>query len=158
VKQPGANEKPLPDPEESRREAKRLAEEALKAAQAHRDDPAYSAAVMTAHHVLASLALRDGDHDVAVRHLHDSVKVPASDEIRYATPLSWMKLVNELLKQGERERVAAFLDDFGQLVSTGPEADRFRSDAKAIREGRMPAGYQHAVYRQTAPSPFKPMQ
>ena len=139
-------------------EAKRLAEEAVKMAQPHPGDNTYSRAFMEAHHLLAMVAVKAGDSNTAVRHLQESVNVPASDEIRYATPFSWAQPVNALLKAGERERVAAFLDAFGQLVGTGPEAERLRNDAKAIREGRMPAQYQHVTYRETAPSPFKPMR
>ena len=140
------------------KEGKRLAEEALNAAQSHGNDPSYAATVMEAQHLLASIALDAGDREAAVRHLQASVKVPASDEIKYMTPLSWMKPVNALLKAGERERVADFLDAFGQLIGTGSEAERLRNDAKAIREGRMPVSYQHTIYRETAPSPFKPMR
>ena len=139
-------------------EGKRLAEEALQAAQPHANDPSYAVAIMEARHLLASIGAGEGDHDAAVRHLQESVKVPASDEIKYLTPITWMKPVNELLKAGERDRVADFLDAFGQLVGTGAEGDRFRNDAKAIREGRMPSAYQHAMYRETTPSPFKPRQ
>ena len=71
---------------QQRDEAKARAEEVLKIAAAHPQDPAYSAAVMTAHHVLATAALRDGDRERAVHHLRESVKVPASEQIQYAPP------------------------------------------------------------------------
>jgi hypothetical protein len=106
----------------------------------HPNDPAYSAAVMTAHHVLAALALRDGDRELAVRHLQDSVKVPTSEQIQYAPPMSWLRPVNRLLKLGERERVADFLEKSASL--TVVERERLLNDAKAIREGRMTSSYQ----------------
>jgi hypothetical protein len=128
----------------------------LEMAKAHSGDPAYSAAIMIAHQVLSALALRDGDRERAIQHLVESVKVPASDEIRYAPRYAWNRPVNRLLRDGERERVAQFFDALAQL--TVRDRQRFIDDAKAIREGRMPVAYQHMVYRETAPSPFKPIR
>ena len=131
---------------QQRDEAKAQAEETLRMAAAHPQDPAYSAAVMTAHHVLATVALRDGDRERAVHHLQESVKVPASEQIRYAPPSSWGRPVNALLKAGERERVVEFLEAFARL--TIRDRDRLLEDARAIREGRMPISYQYMVARE----------
>jgi beta-lactamase regulating signal transducer with metallopeptidase domain len=132
--------------QQQRDEATARAEEALKVAAAHAQDPAYSAAVMTAHHVLAIDALRDGDRERAVHHMRESVKVPTSERIQYAPPFSWSRPVNRLLKAGEREAVVEFLEAFAQL--TIRDRDRLLQDAKAIREGRMPSSYQHMVARE----------
>jgi hypothetical protein len=129
-----------------RDEATARAEEVLKVAATHAQDPAYSAAVMIAHHVLATAALRDGDRERAVHHLRESVKVPTSEQIQYAPPFSWMRPVNRLLKEGEREGVVEFLEAFARL--TIRDRDRLLEDAKAIREGRMPSSYQHMVARE----------
>ena len=129
-----------------RDEAKAHAEDALKTAATHAQDPAYSAAVMTAHHVLATVALRDDDRERAVYHMRESVKVPTSEQIQYAPPLSWLRPVNRLLKEGERERVVEFLEAFARL--TIRDRDRLLEDARAIREGRMPSSYQHMVARE----------
>jgi len=129
-----------------RDEATARAEEVLKVAAAHASDPAYSAAVMTAHHVLAIASLRDGDRERAVHHMRESVKVQTSDRIQYAPPVSWLRPVNRLLKEGERERVVEFLEAFARL--TIRDRDRLLQDAKAIREGRMPSSYQHMVARE----------
>jgi hypothetical protein len=131
---------------QQRDEAKTGAEEVLKIAAAHAQDPAYSAAVMTAHHVLATAALRDGDRERAVHHMRESLKVPRSDQIQYAPPISWSRPLNRLLKDGERERVAEFLEAFAGLTII--ERDRLLKDAQAIREGRMPASYQYMVARE----------
>ena len=128
---------------QKRDEAKARAEEVLKIAATHAQDPAYSAAVMTAHHVLATAALRNGDRERAVHHMRESVKVPTSEQIQYAPPFSWIRPVNRLLKEGERERVAEFLESFAGLTIT--ERERLLKDAQAIREGRMPSSYQHTV-------------
>ena len=131
---------------QQRDEAKARAEEVLKIAAAHPQEPAYSAAAMTAHHVLATAALRDGDRERAVHHMRESVKVPASEQIQYAPPFSWMRPVNRLLKEGEREAVVEFLEAFARLTIS--ERDRLLKDAQAIREGRMPSSYQHMVARE----------
>ena len=125
-----------------RDQAKADAEQVLKSAAAHVQDPAYSAAVMTAHHILATVALRDGDRERAVHHLLESVKVPASERIQYAPTPSWLRPVNRLLEQGERERVVEFLEALARL--TIRDRDRLLEDARAIREGRMPSSYQAA--------------
>jgi hypothetical protein len=137
-----------------REAATRDAHAVLDMAKPHAGDPAYSAAVMTAHHLLATDALRQGDRDQAVLHLRESVKVPTSDQIKYAPPSSWMRPVNRLLKEGERERVVEFLESYARL--TVRDRQRLLDDATAIREGRMPSAYQHMIYREGAPSPFKP--
>jgi hypothetical protein len=129
-----------------RDEAKARAEEVLKLAAAHPQAPAYSAAVMTAHHVLATAALRDGDRERAVHHLRESVKVPASERIQYSPPYSWGRVVNRLLRDGERERVAQFLEALARLTIV--DRDRLLKDAQAIREGRMPMSFQHMVARE----------
>lgn len=129
-----------------RDESTARAEEVVKVAAAHAQDPAYSAAVMTAHHVLATAALRDGDRARAVHHMRESVRVPASDQLQYAPPGSWLRPVHRLLKEGEREGVVEFLEAFAQL--TIRDRDRLLQDAKAIREGRMPSSYQQIIARE----------
>jgi hypothetical protein len=78
--------------------------------------------------------------------MRESVKVPASDRIQYAPPSSWMRPVNRLLKEGEREAVVEFLEAFARL--TIRDRDYLLGDAKAIRDGRMPSLYQHMVARE----------
>lgn len=131
---------------QQRDEAKGYADHVLAIAASHPNDPAYSAAVMTAHQVLAALALRDGDREAAVRHLQDSVKVPTSEQIQYVPPMSWMRPVNRLLQLGERERVAEFLERSASL--TVVDRARLLSDAKAIRDGRMTMSYQWTMRNQ----------
>jgi hypothetical protein len=129
-----------------RDKAKADAEDVLKMAAAHAQDPAYSAAVMIAHHVLSMVALREGDRERAVQHMRESVKVPTSEQIQYLPSFSWMEPANRLLKRGERETVVEFLEALAALTIT--ERDRLLSDARAIREGRMPSSYQYMVSRE----------
>ena len=140
------NKKDLVAGKAQRDKAKAAAEEALALAAAHPQDPAYSAAVMTAHHVLALAALRNGDRERAVHHLLESVKVPTSEHVQYAPPFSWLRPVHRLLKEGERKRVVQFLEAFARL--TIRDRDRLLKDAQAVREGRMPSSYQHMVTRE----------
>jgi tetratricopeptide (TPR) repeat protein len=140
-----------------REEAKKQAEQVLEMAKAHSGDPSYSVAVMTAHQVLSAIALRDGDRERAVAHLLESTKVPPADALRYGQPFAWPRPVNALLKAGERERIVQFFEALAPLLGT-QSRDDILGHAKAIREGRMPSTYQRAAYRETAPSPFKPMR
>ena len=128
---------------QQRDEAKTRADEVLKMSASHAQDPAYSAAVMTAHHVLSMVALREGDRERAVQHMRDSVKVPTSERIQYVPSHSWMGPSNRLLKYGERESVVEFLEALARLTIT--ERDRLLEDARAIRDGRMPSSYQYMV-------------
>jgi hypothetical protein len=135
--------KDLAAAKQQRDEAKARAEEVLKMVEGHPQDPAYSAAVMTAHHVLATVALRDGDRGRALYHMRESVNVPTSERLQYAPPFSWLRPVNRLLKEGERETVVEFLETFARLTIT--ERDRLLKDAQALRDGRMPTSYQYVV-------------
>jgi hypothetical protein len=54
--------------------------------------------------------------------------------------------VNRLLKEGERDRIVAFLEAYAQL--TARDRQRLLDDAKAIRAGRMPPAYQHMMNRE----------
>jgi hypothetical protein len=131
---------------QQRDEAKAHAQQVLDMAFPRAQDPAYSAAVMTAHHVLATAALRDGDRDRALRHLHESVNVPASERIQYAPPSSWMRVAYRLLHAGERDGVVEFLEAFARLTIS--ERDRLLKEAQAIRAGTMPSGYQRMFAEQ----------
>ena len=142
---------------QERAEAKKEAEQVLEIAKAHSGNPAYSAAVMMAHQVLSALATRESDNERAIHHLMESVKVPPSDQLRYSDPFAWNRPVNYLLKQGERERIAQFFESMAPLVGSR-RRETLLADAKAIRQGRMPSGFQRAMYRESTPSPFKPMR
>jgi beta-lactamase regulating signal transducer with metallopeptidase domain len=122
------------------------AQEVLTLTADRQDDPVFAAARMTAHQVLAAAALRDGDRDRALHHLAQSVKVPASEHIQYATPFAWDRPVKRLLMDGERDRVVEFLESLARL--TIADRDRLLRDAQAIRDGRMPRTYQWMVTRE----------
>jgi hypothetical protein len=56
------------------------------------------------------------------------------------------RLVNYLLKAGERESVAEFLEKSAALRPR--DRERLLKDAAAIRAGKMPLSYQHMLSRQ----------
>jgi hypothetical protein len=104
------------------------------------NDPTYSSAVYRANIALGTLALRDGDRASAVGYMQKAAQVPASDELAYGeSSLEW-HLVNFLLKYGERESVADFLEHTAPLL--GRSKDQRLKDAANIRAGRMPRSYQ----------------
>jgi hypothetical protein len=124
--------------------ARRLAEEALALAAKLRGDPRSGAVVYRAHVTLGVVAIRRGDRAGAVKHMRLAVETPGSPEVaEYAQSFLHQRLVNYLLKAGERESVADFLERAAAFQVY--ERDRPLKDAKAIREGRMPMGYQYSV-------------
>lgn len=109
-------------------------------------DPFYSAAVYRANIALGTLALRDGDRASAVGYMKKAAQVPASDELAFGNgSLEW-HLVNFLLKYGERESVADFLERTAPLL--GRSKDQRLKDAANICAGRMPRSYQSMVAHQ----------
>jgi hypothetical protein len=126
-------------PTEAAARVRRYAEEALALAEKFRVDPNYSTVVYRAHLTLGALAIREGDRARAVEHLRAAGDVPGSEELALMST-GLPTLVHALLDAGERESVAEFLDRLAELNRV--DADRWRADASAIREGRMPTTYQ----------------
>jgi lipopolysaccharide biosynthesis regulator YciM len=128
--------------ETSLEQARRLAEEALALAGKLTGDPRSAAVVYRANVILGAVAIRRGDRAGAVKHMRVAVEQPGSPEVaEYAQSLLRHRLVNELLKAGERASVAEFLE----RAAAFDDGDRPAADAKAIREGRMPLGYQYSM-------------
>ena len=125
--------------------SKTYAQEALALASKFPNDPDYGRVVYHATVTLAVHALREGDRKEAVRHMLEAVNAPASRGLEaYSFGLDG-RLVNDLLKEGERETVAEFLEGSARLRSA--ERERFLKDAAAIRAGKMPMSFQHMVSR-----------
>jgi beta-lactamase regulating signal transducer with metallopeptidase domain len=130
--------------EASLERARRLAEEALALAAKLAGDPRSAAVEYRANVILGAVAIRRGDRAGAVKYMRAAVEQPGSPEVaEYAQSLLRQRLVNELLKAGERASVAEFLERAAAFDEGDPPAQ----DAKAIREGRMPMGYQYSVTR-----------
>jgi hypothetical protein len=90
------------------------------------------------------VALREGDRRLAVTHLGAGANVVSGGDTPGNLGLSLQsRLTNYLLKDGERESVAEFFEKVSKVA--GPNQQEFADAAKAIREGRMPRGYQYAM-------------
>ncbi len=134
--------RPLDGEEQGRQRARRIAEAALQLAAKHPSHPDYGTVIHRANITLGTLAIREGDRRRAVAHLRAAAASPGSDEITWMPAVAHLHLVHALLDAGERESVAAYFDRLAELTHVG--SDRWRADARAIREGRMPESYQSA--------------
>ena len=125
--------------QENREAASRAANEALELAAKNSESADAPLAVIAGHHTLALLALRDGDRNAAVRHMLDSLTVrPLQND--HQPVMLWLKLTNYLLKEGERESVIQFFEEYAKIDPANQQ--RLLADAQAVREGRMPQSYQ----------------
>jgi hypothetical protein len=74
----------------------------------------------------------------------EAAEGPRSDQLATLRLFSLdRRLVNHLLKDGERESVAVFLERSARLRDV--ERERLLKDAAAIRQGVMPTSYQAMV-------------
>ena len=131
------------DPQGDKREAaaayarsKEYARQALDLAPALEGTTEYPEAVFRAHIALGLNAFREGDRRTAVRHLREASEVPAPS----GSPLE-SRLVNYMLKHGERETIIEYLER-AALGRTAEQRATMLEAAAAIREGRMPREYQ----------------
>jgi hypothetical protein len=92
--------------------------------------------------VLGTFAIREGDRRTALAHLRAAAASPGSDELTWMPTIGHLGLVHPLLDAGEYEAVASYFDRLAELNRVG--AARWRGEARAIREGRMPESYQRA--------------
>jgi beta-lactamase regulating signal transducer with metallopeptidase domain len=121
--------------------SRKYAEDALRLAPKFEADPGYGSAVFRANVTLGTIAMRNGDKAKAVDYLRAAGKAPPSDELAYYSDGMWTRLAVPLLKYGERESVAEFLDRYARLSVIG--RDRLAAGAADIRAGRMPDFYQY---------------
>jgi beta-lactamase regulating signal transducer with metallopeptidase domain len=128
--------------EPGRARARRVAEAALQLADRHRTHPEYGTVIHRAHIALGTLAIREGDRPTALSHLRAAAASPGSNELTWMPWMEHLALVHPLLDAGEYEAVASYLDRLAELNRVG--ATRWRDEARAIREGRMPESYQRA--------------
>jgi hypothetical protein len=126
-------------------QAAQYAREALDLAPLARSHPDYGTALFRANMVLGMAALSTGDHKAAAAYLLKAADAPATDELRYPMPgeRPWANLrfpdalTTALLKAGERDAVADFLDRYAKLCVTQHESSL--EDAALIRSGKTPA-------------------
>jgi hypothetical protein len=128
--------------------SKQYAQDALALASETPGDPNAATAIYRAHVTLGLHALREGSRKLAVKYMLDAVNVPASESMsRDSSEILGLdtRLVNYLLKEGERESVITFLERSAQLRPISRE--RHLKSAEAIRKGVMPWSYQAAFAR-----------
>ena len=148
-----AREKPEAEREKGRTRAaqvfaraRQYAKDALALANRHQQAASDHGVVYRAHTVLGVLALKDGDRQVAVEHMRTATAASISDAGRYTSHYGLRgRLVEYLLREGEREPVAEYLEKSAERFP--PERDRLLKDAGQVRAGFMPLSYQYAEAR-----------
>jgi hypothetical protein len=126
--------------------ARQYAKDALALANRHQQAADDHGVIYRAHTVLGVLALKDGDRQVAVEHMRSATAASISDAGRYTSLYGLRgRLVEYLLREGEREPVAEYLEKSAERFL--PERDRLLKDAGQVRAGVMPLSYQYAEAR-----------
>jgi hypothetical protein len=120
---------------------RKYAQDLVDLAPKFKDDPGYGAAILHGNIALGTVAMRLGDKTAAVRYIREAAKAPASEELAYTDDLLWSRLAIDLLRFGERESVAQFLEWYAQ-IRVPPQSAMLRNAAAAIRAGTMPGFYQ----------------
>ena len=123
--------------------SKQSAADALALAARSPQHPNSAVTMYSANVVLATHALREGNRQEAVRLMGEATKAPPSENFILPVILLDSRLVNYLLKAGERESVASFLERSAALRTH--EKDRLLKDAADIRAGLMTSSY-HATF------------
>lgn len=123
--------------------ARACAEDLLKLAESFPADPNRGTAIFSGHVVLGLLAVRDNEVKTALAHMESAGSAPPSDELRYGNSFAWQRLATALLKRGERESVARFLDRCAALSEVKGTREQMTKAAASIRAGRMPEFYQY---------------
>lgn len=126
--------------------ARQLASDLLSLASRHAQLAQDNDALFRAHAVLGTLALRDGDRAKAVEHMRAAGASPISQQaLRVSGFGVWWRLAEYLLRVGERESVAAFIESAAARIPE--ERERLLKDAARVRAGVMPLSYQYAEAR-----------
>ena len=124
-------------------QTKKYAEDLLQLADKLPNDPNRGRAIFHGHVALATLAVRSNDMTAALKEMDEAGKTASSEALRYGFNALWQRLATGMLKRGERESVATFLDRYAQLNES--QRDQLAKSAAAIRAGNMPDFYQYQV-------------
>ena len=127
--------------------SRQAAEEALRLAPKFRESPDYGTVLYEANLAIGAHLLRAGNTQAAVRYLRAASMAPPTEALA-AGAFGGLdnRLVNQLLKAGEREAVADFLERAADLKTH--DRDRLLKDAASVRAGRMPLSYQDLMARE----------
>jgi Flp pilus assembly protein TadD len=125
--------------------SKTFAQQALDLAPSLAGTPDYPTAVFRAHMAAGLNALREGRRGEAVDHLLEASRLPAPKEPA-TEPRSLLeyRLVNYLLKDGERATIIEYLERNAPTRAPASR-DNMLKAARAIRGGRMPEHYQRLL-------------
>jgi hypothetical protein len=126
--------------------AGQYAKDALALAARHQQEAADNGVPYRAHTVLGVLALKDGDRQQAVDQMRAAAAAPIVESARYTSHQGLRsRLVEYLLREGERETVAEYLEKSAERFL--PEREQLLRDAAQVRAGAMPMPYQYAEAR-----------
>jgi hypothetical protein len=117
-------------------ESTAAAEELIRLAPKFPSDPHYGDAIFQSNLTLGRQALKQGDVKGAVRFMKAAGNAPALSEGLRQLMLGPDNLANALLQAGERESVAAFLEQSATLLPL--RRDQLSKAAASIRAGMMP--------------------
>jgi hypothetical protein len=123
--------------------SKAYAREAIELGGSLKADAQTADALFRAHLAYGLNALREKDRTRAVEHLLAASMFRPATSVDSGDSLE-TKLVNYLLKNGERKAVIEYLER-GAVRREKPARDEMLEAAAAIRAGMMPARYQRAV-------------
>jgi hypothetical protein len=121
------------------------AKEAMELAPQARNHPDYGTAFFNANMVLGMAAVEAGDSKAGASYLLKAADAPVTDALRYPIPNARPWAMNRfpaaleaaLLKAGERDAVAAFLERYSK--TTISDRDRCLEDLALLRQGKEPS-------------------
>jgi hypothetical protein len=129
--------------------ARTLAEDALRVAHVIPPDRSSCDAEFRANLVLAFIEWEEGHRAQAVTYLLAASRALAPalpvDVRRFPAPPLEGRLLNSMLKNGERTSIIEYLER-SAASRPSPDGERMRKEAAAIRAGRMPERYQRALF------------
>jgi hypothetical protein len=132
---------------EARAVARTYVDDLLTLADKRPADPNRGTAIFSGHVMLGVLAMQANDMTSALAHMEAAGNAPPSDDLSYGT-FMWQRMATGMLKRGERESVARFLDRCAALHQVKGPREQMLTAASAIRAGRMPEFYQYQTMPQ----------
>ncbi len=119
--------------------ARKNAQEVLQAAAASKNDPDAATAAYQANIVMGLVALQDHNRQAALKYLQDAGNSPVTEELAYIGQPVTYRLLSWLLKDGERESVAQFLERFAKTSVV--DRKQLLESAVLVRKNQKPAWY-----------------
>ena len=89
--------------------------------------------------LLGLLAMRDHDRKAALKYLRDAAGAPITEDLAYFDQPITYPVLSWLLKDGERDSVIQFLEQFAKTSSV--DRAQLLESAALIRKGEKPVWY-----------------